>query len=244
MENCKVYKKYKYRKGFTLIELLVVIAVIAILAGLMLPALALAKNKTKQIHCLSNMQQIGLGLILYSEDFDGVLPPTAHLSLRPENIWINTLAPYVGDVNEIRFCESDPKKELKAKNNGTSYILNEFMTVPKMDPFGKIIEPLPKLEQLKDTSATCLLFEASEKYGVSIYNDHTHARVWLVGGWNSFINDTQPDRHRLGNAAKDHSSGKANYLFADGHVKSVDASVLKSMFEAGINPASPSKFRP
>ena len=244
MVNFKVFKKYKYRKGFTLIELLVVIAVIAILAGLMLPALALSKNKAKQIHCLSNMKQMGLGLILYSEDFNGVLPPTAHLSLRPENIWINTLAPYVGDVNEIRFCESDPKKALKAKNNGTSYILNEFMTVPKMDPFGKIIEPLPKLEQLKDASATCLLFEASEKYGVSIYNDHTHARVWLVGGWQSFINDTQPDRHRFGNAAEDNSTGKANYLFADGHVKSVDASVVKSMFEAGINPASPSKFRP
>ena len=113
--NLIVFRKYKYRKGFTLIELLVVIAVIAILAGLMLPALALSKNKAKQIHCLSNMKQMGMGLILSSEDFDGVLPPTAHLSLRPENIWINTLAPYVGDVNEIRFCKSDPKKALKQK---------------------------------------------------------------------------------------------------------------------------------
>ena len=241
--NIKEYNNSKSKKGFTLIELLVVIAIIAILAGLLLPALALSKNKAKQIHCLSNMKQLGIGFILYTDDFDGVLPSTAHLSQRPENIWINTLSPYVGDVDEIRFCETDPKKKLKEKNNGTSYILNEFLTVPLMDPFGNLIEPLPKIDQLKDPSATCLLFESSEKYGVSIFNDHSHSRVWLVGGWSSFINDVQPDRHRFGSAVEDRSSGKANYLFADGHAEAVDALVLKAMITAGINPAKPSSFK-
>ena len=241
--NIKEYNNSKSKKGFTLIELLVVIAIIAILAGLLLPALALSKNKAKQIHCLSNMKQLGIGFILYTDDFDGVLPSTAHLSQRPENIWINTLSPYVGDVDEIRFCETDPKKELKEKNNGTSYILNEFLTVPLMDPFGNLIEPLPKIDQLKDPSATCLLFESSEKYGVSIFNDHSHSRMWLVGGWISFINDVQPDRHRFGSAVEDRSSGKANYLFADGHAEAVDALVLKAMITAGINPAKPSSFK-
>jgi prepilin-type N-terminal cleavage/methylation domain-containing protein/prepilin-type processing-associated H-X9-DG protein len=66
-------------RGFTLIELLVVIAVIAILAALLFPVFAQARDKAKQTACLSNMKQIGLATAIYAQDWDEVLPPQSHV---------------------------------------------------------------------------------------------------------------------------------------------------------------------
>ena len=231
-------------RGFTLIELLVVIAIIAILASLLLPALSQASAKAKRIKCASNLRQIGLGFRMYADDFEGLLPMTGHETLRTNEMWIRRLRPYVGNSEKIRLCPADPKRNKRHKLSGTSYILNEFLSVPLVNPWGQLIEPLPKLDSLQQPTEAILLFETADKNAPTVGEDHTHSRIWLSGGWDSVLEDIQPDRHRTGAPKEDRSQGRANYLFVDGHVESIAAAEVKRLIEQGVNIAQPPEFRP
>lgn len=107
------------RRGFTLIELLVVIAIIAILAAILFPVFAKAREKARQSSCLSNVKQISLGIVQYAQDYDETLPANATAAysyaapdgtpivIAPPSamLWMYMVYPYVKNV-QVFTCPS------------------------------------------------------------------------------------------------------------------------------------------
>jgi prepilin-type N-terminal cleavage/methylation domain-containing protein/prepilin-type processing-associated H-X9-DG protein len=90
------------RSGFTLIELLVVIAIIAILAAILFPVFAKAREKARQASCLSNIKQLALAWLSYSQDYDECLPPQYWDS----RYWAIIITPYLKNT-QLLLCPSD-----------------------------------------------------------------------------------------------------------------------------------------
>jgi prepilin-type N-terminal cleavage/methylation domain-containing protein/prepilin-type processing-associated H-X9-DG protein len=127
------------RRGFTLIELLVVIAIIAILAAILFPVFAKAREKARQTSCLSNMKQLGLGFMMYAQDFDETFPQwktQGGCSPAPQVVfmWKHVIFPYVKN-SQMYICPSSQWAQqatcshydplANAMNLATSYGMND-----------------------------------------------------------------------------------------------------------------------
>jgi prepilin-type N-terminal cleavage/methylation domain-containing protein/prepilin-type processing-associated H-X9-DG protein len=142
------FQLWNNKRAFTLIELLVVIAIIAILAALLLPALAMAKEKGRQTSCINSVRQQTLAVLLYADENSDILPPTAFNDANGNEVdWPALLDPYLNYVSKIHLCPTDRN----SKTN--SYGLSELTFVDLTDP-----DPPPpvRLASFHSTSTTIM----------------------------------------------------------------------------------------
>jgi prepilin-type N-terminal cleavage/methylation domain-containing protein/prepilin-type processing-associated H-X9-DG protein len=185
------------KSGFTLIELLVVIAIIAILAAILFPVFAKAREKARQTSCLSNEKQMALGVLMYAQDYDekfpgggGMYPPGAW---GPGSAWWEEIYPYIKNT-QIFVCPSHGSAPMSEGGYPKSYGCNwNFLT------WGAVNPPM-SLAQVVNVSGTIMLAEN---------NTHDWPALWDT--------NTTPASLYL-NVQNRHNEG-ANYAFMDGHAK-------------------------
>ena len=212
------------RRGFSLIELLVVIAIIGVLFGLLMMAVMAARGAARRTQCANNLKQLGLGLHLFAQNKGGSFPQ-----------YIRQIDPFVENSQAIYACPDDANGRERVKALNGSYAMNEYVAVRGED------EQL-FLDSMPTKSATILAFEVADVRPVEFGNP-AQARSWFrnVPGtiWDRVLTDIQPDRHGQVARSQTHTTGQANYLYADGHVSSIHAATLKAMCDRLDNFARP-----
>jgi prepilin-type N-terminal cleavage/methylation domain-containing protein len=208
------------KRAFTLIELLVVIAIIAILAAILFPVFAQAKEAAKKTVCLSNMKQIGLGLQMYLNDDDDVMffragwansrsgvIPTAN-----SNRWWNLLVPYLKST-AIYACPSDSQASPSKDANGNLTINRSYIAISSAESLNFTAINAPT-----DTPVI------TEKWG----SDYTETRTdsWIepfngdfsVDATNSSRTFTASNRHSL----------QMNTVYFDSHAKAKTGGAIRA----------------
>ena len=210
--------------GFTLIELLVVIAVISILAAILFPVFARARENARRTSCQSNMKQIGLGLMQYTQDYDEMLPTNGTSSATAGKEiadyantntvnWIAATQPYFKSW-QVFFCPSATPLNF----TGANAVYNPILT-PKPSNTGYLTNVVllqRKLAALQSPSKLIWLHEfatTSNRAFARPFNNSDQNRIPVLA------TDTVADWLEPGNTySLVHFSG-GNLLFADGHVK-------------------------
>ena len=222
------------RAGFTVVELIVTLAIIAVLLGLLLPALGVFRAQGRSMQCLHGLRSIGQSVIAYVGDHRDYYPLSSHAtgSNRAPDAWLQSLVEY-GVTEHSRFCPDDHFADMRLTSYATNDHFEPLVAGIDYDPFTG--ERLPggrarAFQRSAEIPAPAALAYAVETVGEGTL-DHIHSIGW-----------TEPDEI-AGEIAVDRHHDGANYLFADGHVAPLAWGYLQETFTAETSLFDPETAR-
>jgi len=224
-------RPHSLRSAFTLIELLVVIAIIAILAAILFPVFAQAREKARSTACLYNVKQMGTATQMYVQDYDerlffrasatspsvsrtGAIVPSAQ---QPSVLWWNALAPYTKNTQILR-CPSDPQPAPSKDPNGAATILRSYIAIRAAEGLAQSQIEFP---------AEILVFV--DKWHVTAGPAPSAITDSWIEPFNGDFN-YYPTYHRMKIGGDRHLEGM-NSSFFDGHAKWLKAGMVDSSIQ-------------
>ncbi|MAX24543.1 MAG: hypothetical protein CMJ19_08560 [Phycisphaeraceae bacterium] len=204
----------KKRRGFTLIELLVVISIIALLIGILLPALASARRSAQTSQCLSAVRQFSVGMMAFSTDNKSSVYPS--VGMMGGTKWYDQLdnLSYIDLTSGIHHCPNDMSESWDAGTRDTSYAINGYFASNHM-PYNGI-----RLEDIVDPARKINIGEVADERD----KDHFMPMFWGVSSIYSGMmastvrsgGEVDADNQPASLVMQRHQDA-ANYGFADGH---------------------------
>jgi prepilin-type N-terminal cleavage/methylation domain-containing protein len=221
------------RPGFTLIELLVVIAVIAILAAILFPVFAQAREQGRKTVCLSNQRQIALAFILYTQDYDEGYPNTGDPYLWVGERWRWPVMSYLGAAQKERsdgsfgsqnsnpsilICPSDTLSGTSFDSTSYAYTACFYHTSAQINAMHLInlfpgVDPGPGADCVTQTEAA-VAYPAQKVIVGEWYNNHQYGGSGRIGYWGT-LTGVMP--------GTDCWQGARVYALADGHARFIQA---------------------
>lgn len=217
------YCATRSRSGFTLIELLVVIAIIAILASILFPTFAKAREKARQTSCLSNQKQIGLAIMQYTQDFDEVLPER----LNGSGNWKAALDSYVKS-KAVYKCPSNPRNDVPDFEDAgftASYSVNRGAVLSDGSSNGPFVDA-PQTVGLAELSSPASI--------IGVVDTTIRYSDFRVDFPSDDAKNTTDPADPSGNLFAGHT-GFTNFLFMDGHVKAMRPLATLDQSDGGSN---------
>jgi prepilin-type N-terminal cleavage/methylation domain-containing protein/prepilin-type processing-associated H-X9-DG protein len=239
--QCRNARVKERPSGFTLIELLVVIGIISILAAILFPVFARARENARRASCQSNLKQVALGFAQYTQDYDEAYPPYYN-SIGTGTLpygWADMIQPYVKSTQVLQ-CPSDTKAPGLSP---TAVGYSDYGYNGNLGTIGGVATSGGRKVSILTQSALTVL--ACDGYTPVDATNFTVGCGWGTLTCSAGLADLTPPNSSITAPAQRHLEGM-NYAFADGHVKwykSADANTSAQVYN-GSTPGSTSLNSP